>query len=343
MNTFQQCKNSSRIQRISGLCSTSDEFRGLFNDAVNLLVNRGDFYGTVRKIRACVYGNLIVWPRQVATVLAINRCNSTVPLHNHWFEFNRVDRSDILGYWGAGYCGQINGVQGDTSPVFNPINCADGVAGVYLRFYPTQPSDIGRIITVFGIDSNGEELRSTHADGIVQDGIEVTLALPFATMPASDRNVNTMRHVTRLVKDITDGPVYAYQYRASDDTLLNLGRYEASETLPDYQTTRLGGSWPCVCPGVPQTISALVKVQHIDVVNPNDLVVIENMEAIALAMQAIKNSDAYDMRQKREAEAEAIHALNLELRTRLPLDEIPIKLSAFGTALPSRHMIGRMR
>lgn len=341
MNTLATCQASSRIQRISGLCPTSAEFIGLLNDAVSMLVNRGDFYGTVKKIRACIYGGCITWPRQVAVPLAINRCSRTTPLHNHWYEFDRLAGTDLLHYWHLGNCGQIHGLQGNNSPVFNPISGADGVTGVYLRFYPTQQSDVGKMITVFGIDSNGEELRSVYNDGTVQDGIAFPLGLPFATMPASDRNVSTMRHVTRIIKDVTDGPVYGYQYRASDDRLLELGRYEASETLPDYQTTTLGGGWCSTCSGQPQMISALVKVKHIDVVNPNDLVVIEDMEAIALAMQSLKLSDSYDMQQKKAAEAEAVRALNLELRKQLPLDQIPIELSPFGTALPSRAGIGR--
>lgn len=340
MNTLKNCQSSSRLQRVAGYCPTSDEFISLVNDSDSMLTDRGDFYGSVKKIRVCIYGGLITWPRYVATPLALNKCGGSIPLHNHWYEFDRLTRGDLLTYWGAGCCGEINGLEGNTSPVFNQINCIDGKTGVYLRFYPTQPSDVGKTITVFGLDSNGEELRSLRDDGTFQDGIVVTLGLPFATMPASDRNVNTVRYVSRLVKDVTDGPVYGYQYRASDDAMLDLGRYEPNETLPEYQTTQLRGGW-IGCNSQPQTISSLVKVRHIDAVDPNDLIVIEDMEALALAMQSIKFSDANDMDQKKKAEGEAIRSLNAELRKQLPLDSIPIRISAFGTALPRRHGIGR--
>jgi hypothetical protein len=349
MNTLANCKASSRIRRVAGSCNGSQDFLDLLNDGVRMLMTRGNFFGTVKKCCACIRCNEIVWPRQVATPLAINRCNRTVPLQNHWAEFDALTRNDLLGYWGGGWewnfgmggCGQHPGLQGNTVPVFNPISGADGMAGVYIRFYPTQQADIGKTITVFGIDSNGEELRSVRSDGTVQDGIVTTLTLPFATMPASDRNVNTMRHITRIVKDVTDGPVYCFQYRASDNVMLDLARYESGEVLPDYQTTQLPGHHFEAAAGCTPMITALVKLQHIPAVNDDDLVAIENVDAIALAMQSIKLADSFDFQQKSAMEIAAVKELNAELRTRFPIDQTPQTFSAFGTALPSRAGIGR--
>jgi hypothetical protein len=349
MNTLGNCKASSRIRRIAGSCSGSVDFTDLLNDAVRMLVTRGDFYGTVRKVCACIRCGDIVWPRQVGTVLAINSCNRTVPLANHWAEFENINGQDLIGYWGGGWewnfgmsgGGRHTGLQGNTVPVFSPISGADGVNGVYLRFYPTQQSDADKLITIFGIDSNGEELRSTRSDGSIQDGIVTLLALPFVTMNGSDRNVPSMRHITRVIKDVTDGPVYAYQYRAADNVMLDLARWESSETLPDYATTRLSGHHVAACSGCTPMISALVKLKHIDAINDDDLIIIENLDAIAMMMQAIKLGDTYDPAQKRAMEAEAVRELNLELRTRLPLDQIPVTMAPFGTALPRHAGIGR--
>lgn len=341
MNTLANCKASSRIRRIAGSCNGSQDYLDLVNDAVRMLVTRGDFYGTVRKVCACIRCGDIVWPRQVGTVLAINSCNRTVPPANHWAEFEDLTRHDLTHYWGLGNCGQISGVQGNTVPVFNPISGSDGVAGVYIRFYPTQQSDVGKTITIFGIDSNGEELRSTRPDGSIQDGIVTMLALPFVTMNGSDRNVPSMRHITRVIKDVMDGPVYCFQYRAADNVMLDLARWESSETLPDYATTRLSGQHVGACAGCAPMISALVKLKHIDAIVDDDLIIVENLDAIAMMMQAIKLGDSYDPAQKRAMELEAVREMNLELRTRLPLDQINITLAPFGTALPRHAGIGR--
>lgn len=327
------------------MCPTSQDFIDIVNDADRMLVTRGSWAGSVVKICTCTYGNQITWPRQVETVLAINACNRVVMLHNHWYNFEQVQRDDLLGYWNAGCCGNLRGAQGNRACLFNPIGPNYISTGVYLRFYPASQTDIGKTIVVYGMDSNGIELRSTFPDGTIQDGIPVTLALPFATLDVSglqSRNVPTIRHVTRIVKDETDGPVYAYQYDASQDLLLDLGYYEATETNPDYETTSIGGICTANSQNKPSMISALVSVRHIDAVNPNDLLVINNIDALALAIQALLLGDAYSPDDKRKMETEAVRELNLELRKRLPLDQIPVEVSPFGTALPRRHMIGRM-
>jgi hypothetical protein len=341
MLTLLQLKNSSRIQRISGLCANSDEFISLANDAVRMLMNRGDWVSTVQKVTACIYSGCITWPRGVSTPLAINMCGNTIPLSNHWYEFSEMTQHDWFDYLSCGSCGRMRGIQGDNSPVFNPISAADGTNGVYLRFYPTQPTDMGKMVTVFGVDSNGEELRSLHLDGTVQDGIETPLTLPFSTMPASDRNVNTMRHVTKIIKDETDGPLYCYQYRATDNVMLDLARYESSETNPSYTTTRLSGFGFNVLGTSPIKITALVKLDFIEAVNDNDTVQIDNLDAIALMMQGLKFGDAYSAQESVAMQALAVKELNLALRRKYPTEQIPISLSAFGTATPSRHSIGR--
>lgn len=345
MLTLSQVQNSSRIQRVIGMCPTSQDAIDLINDADRMLVTRGNWAGSTVKICTCTYSNQIVWPRQVLVPLAINSCNRTVMLHNHWYNFEKIQRDDLVGYWGAGCCGNLRGVQGNAACVFNPISAQYATNGVYLRFYPSALADVGKTIVVYGVDSNGTELRSTYPDGTVQDGVPVSLALPFATLDVTglqSRNVPTIRRVTRIVKDITDGPVYAYQYDAANDLLLDLGYYEATETNPSYETSSIAGQCAINSQGKPSQVTALVSVKHIDASNPNDLLVIDNFDAFALAIQALKLGDAYSMDDKRKAEGEAVRELNLELRKRLPLDQIPVEMSPFGTALPRRHSIGRI-
>ena len=340
MLTLAQIKASSRLRRIAGSCSDSSEFSDLVNDAVRMLVNRGNWYGTVKKIKTCVYSGCITWPREVATVLAINRCHN-VQLSNHWFEFDPLNRTDLLAYWNGGCRSQLNGVQGNTSPVFNPINCADGLAGMYLHFFPSNPNDVGKTVTVYGIDSNGNELISNRDDGTVQPGIVVSLTLTYAalTITAPSRNVPTIRHITQIVKEVTKGPVYAYQTANGVDSYKDLAVWQADETNPSYQTTRLSGCFNSTCG--PQTITGLVKLKFIPAVNDNDIVIIDNLDAIAMMAQTIKFGDAYDAKQKQEMEAEAVREMNLQLRNELPLDQIPVSIAAFGTALPSLHGIGK--
>ena len=76
------------------------------------------------------------------------------------------------------------------------------------------------------------------------------------------------------------------------------------------------------------------------VVHDDDEVQIENLEAQALSIQSIKLSDAFDSDGAEKMMARAVHKLNLELRTKLPIDQIPVNFSPQGTAHLSRRKIG---
>jgi hypothetical protein len=92
-----------------------------------------------------------------------------------------------------------------------------------------------------------------------------------------------------------------------------------------------------------KSIKALVKLQFIKVQVDNDLVIIDNEDAIALAIQAIKAGESGKVGKSAAFEASAIHDLNLQLRDKFPLDQTPISYNPFGTAIPAgRAMIGRI-
>ena len=82
-----------------------------------------------------------------------------------------------------------------TSPVFNPIGCNQNV---YLQFFLSSPTDLGKGITVYGIDSNGQVVMSQRQDGTIQEGVRLILAKPFVQTPVK------FRPVTRINKDETN-------------------------------------------------------------------------------------------------------------------------------------------
>lgn len=331
MLTLGEAKNS-RLKRISGVCTSSQDFVDLLNDATSSLMNRGSWWGTLRVYRGCIYNQCITWMRQVGTVLAINRCGNSIPPKNQWGDFNAV-LPEHVHHWNR--CGgfpcahDLALVDRGTSPVFNQIPCG---LPRFLRFYITEQSDVGKTITIFG-KSAGVEVLTTRSDGTIQPGLVIPLAIPFVTTSIGFDNVD------RVIKDPTDGPVYGYQFDGLN--IFPLATYAPGETLPDYRTSRIQSSG-CVnnCNVWPSQISAFVKLQFVPVVHDDDEVQIENLEAQALAIQSIKLGDAFDSDGAEKMMARACHILNLQLRTKLPIDQTPVRFSPQGTAHLSRRKIG---
>lgn len=332
MLTVTEAQADGTINRISGVCPGSTDWYDLINKATRQLMRRGNWWGTLKIIRGCIYNNCLTWPRVVGTVLALRDCAGSAPPKNSWYEFDAV-LPEHVRCWNRfqtfpGCDNRLALVDTTTSPVFNQIPCLNDR---FLQFYITQPTDVGKTITVFGTDGNGVEILTLRSDGTIQPGVVLTFALPFVQTPTLIRNVS------RIIKDVTDGPVYGYQFDGTNR--FAMATYAPGETLPDYRTSRITHGCSCC----PTQITAFIKLEFIKVTRPNDLILIDNLDALAMGMQAAKLGDAYDSGGSETMMARAVHELNLDLRNKLPIDEIPVRFSPQGTAHLRRQRIGSMQ
>jgi hypothetical protein len=224
-------------------------------------------------------------------------------------------------------------------PVFNPIQCMAN----YIRVFVRLQKDIGKNITFYGLDQNNQEVMQRDASGNWTPGITLQLALPFAQTPMQ------FRQVIRVLKDATMGPLDCYQYDAVNNVLLDLAHYEASETSPSYQHMVIknfhrgchcnSANNPNTTPAARQ-ITALVKLRFIPVVADDDLVLIDNLGALKQMIMGIKKEDAGSAEGFTEYLKLAMNTLNVALREKIPLDQIPVNVMSMGTAIPSKAGIG---
>lgn len=338
--TFGDLK-TSRLVQIASAPPDSPEFASLVNAAIRQLMTRGNWFGTVQPMEGCVTDQCVVWPRYVATPLAINVCGRPTELANRWYHFLPWDPSHVANacnYFQHGRGGNITAEMDGTSPVFNPIACN---TGMYLQFYIDNVTDVGKTITIFGIDSNGQVIRTQHSNGVWQEGVELTLTVPYVQTPM------LVRKVTRILKDLTNGMVRGYQWdgsslSGSNPLLLDLCAYQPSETSPDYLHSRLHGFRPHQVGCAFTRITALVKLGFVPVVNDDDLVLIENEDAIRDMVMAIKKKEAGDVVGATAAEANAFRELNYQMRDRFPIEQFTTDFRPFGSAPLSRVTAGFM-
>lgn len=344
MLTLGEARASRKMAAASGNCTSSDAFRDYVNEGTETLMRRGNFWGTVQLINACIYNECITWPRYVGTVLATNFCGRNVPVFNNWYQFVPIGPEGLSKHgfgFSKGKCfGNTNVANDGTVPVFNNVPCGKAR---YIRAYIQYRADIGKKITIFGIDSNGQTIRSRDGSGW-KEGITLTLQNP-TTSPYTSTPF-TVREITRVIKEVTQGPVRLFQYDADGDTLHDCATYEPSETLPDYRHSRVQGfSRLCCgsnCAGGVKSMQGLVKLQFVKAEADTDLVLISNMDALALAIQYARLTDSQDDAGAERKMLRAVHELNLELRDKFPLEQTTISINPFGTALPVRHGLGRV-
>jgi len=86
-----------------------------------------------------------------------------------------------------------------------------------------------------------------------------------------------------------------------------------------------------------------VKLEFIPVQFDNDLIQIDNLDALAMMVQSLNQNDNYDSQQAEVMQARAVKEMNLELRNKLPIDTVPVRFQPYGNAFLNRQMIGRMQ
>lgn len=336
--TFGEVQQAREILAVTGMCATSDDFKSIVNEATRKLVNRGPgeraWYGTVKRLQICTDSNCITWPRFVGTVLAVNTFGSNIPVQNGWFNFMPFNRGDFSGSgfrWVNGSCaGNLTVVNGDDSPVAQNVPCGQNF---YVRVFPQTRLDVGKKITIFGIDRYGQVLRTKRSDGVYRDGMEIVVALPFTSSSAP------VRRIGRVLKEKTSGDLRTFLYDADNDATHNCSIYGPEETSPSYRQSKIQNMRSVCCDGV-TTVQAMVKLQFIPVNYASDMVLIGNIDALKYMIQSIRAGESGNARDAAAYEAASIRELNLELEDKIPVDQSPVQIMSFGTALPRKAGVG---
>lgn len=325
--TLAQAKTSS-IRNIAGCCPDSSQFRQLINDATRRLMRRGDWQGTIVPIHVCAKNGCVTFPRYVDQVRAVNRCSVPMPVTGLWYRF--LDHGDYLCCLTANTPPLGLSAYG-TMPTYNSV-FGDGR---FIRAYPDCKADVDaeKTITIFGVDNSDMPLRTNNGDGTYSEGWTLTLALPYVS------TTDYVRRIDRVLKDTTQCNVRLFAYDATLDALEDLAVYEPSETNPQYQryTLQVGCCTGTAC-GDSKSIVALVKLRFIEALADTDLVLIENLDALKLMVQAIKCEEQGERAKAREHEMDAIRELNLDLANAVPEAQVSVRDQVFNGV-----QIGRMR
>jgi hypothetical protein len=328
--TFGEVKTSP-VAEVAGTCVEGDQFKARVNEAIARLLPAGDWDGSVIPMLVGVTSGCVVFPRWVGRVRKMNFCGHRVPLKNNWYEFMEFPP----GGWNS-LCHQLGASRmsatalGETQvPVFQQVIGE----GRYIRVYPRCQADAGKIITIFGVDNNGEALRHQNDMGDWVDGLELMMSLPYVSTDIP------VRRIDRVLRDATQCPVDMYGYFPDDDALESLAMYEPSEINPSLTSYRLNF---LPADGVARCVLAMVKLRHIPVSVDSDLVPIKNLYALKDMVQSIREKEAGNIDLAAKLEAAALRTLNLELRDANPDEQVSIDVRAFGTAFPAKHGIGRI-
>ena len=327
--TFVELRQT-RASDVVGVCSSKETFKAMVNEATSRLMTRGGFWGTIAKLRTCVRCQSIVWPRAVDTVLAVNLCGRQTTNSGYWWQFLPMNGADYRCCLSR--CGDLVIQHDGQVPVQAQLTCGNAR---YIRAFPAYQADIGKQVTIFGVDDNGQEIFTKRDDGTWLPGIVLTLASPFVGTPF------LVREISRVLKDATMGPVRLYAYDPIADVMEDCAYYSPSERSPSFLHSTIRSCRRGSCNGL-TSVSALVKLRFIPVEIDEDQILIDNWVALKQMMLAIRAENAGDNEGAEIFQQKAVRELNRELRVHIPEHEIPVSIDVFGTATPRMLGVGQI-
>lgn len=268
---------NSRIPAKVGVCSDSAELLAWTCAFETRAAAYGRWWGSTQLSEFCVTGDrcgaCIVLPPQVAVIEAANLNGQSINVQGPWGTFDRPHLS-----WGQ--CGASGSCFSNNLPCTDVQNfrcgCGCGCQGVpqmidmgmvasysvttdgqKIRVYPSQAVDVGKKVVIQGVDSNGVWVRTEFSDGVVQDGEELILALPFVE---SDTTWGPGAPYLAY-KEVTTWRVLVFALDSGDeDSLRQLADYGPTETNPTYRKVKLPSINTCSCSGT-STLKAMVSLQ----------------------------------------------------------------------------------
>lgn len=274
------------------LCASDGRVRSLINRAEERLMGIGDWLGTFQVYQVCLNNNCLVWPRPVERITLMDVCGRPISVRTQWYEFLENGPGFVYSKSSTAPCAFGCGMQlidrGQTC-LYSDISSS----AKKLKIYADLTEGASARITFRGYDENQNWIQTEDppSSDLWIEGEKINLSgAPIIT---------TKKYAPPgplvVLKDVTKGPVRVYSY---DDSLTPAAQqliavYEPGETRPTYRRSfipglqRTGTNGECVS----STVTALVKLRHIDAVSDLDTLVLQSTEAFRLACQAIRKEE----------------------------------------------------
>jgi len=300
----------------SGLTATNPKVVSAINEAIMRLLPKVSAEGTMGRMRFYVNNGTITMPREVQTLRRVNVDANPVNIFSRWYEFlnygpgtmddNESSTNDFIDL-GDGFC------------THSDVHTARQILVV------AGAEEQDKTIRIIGNDENGLEVRTNNEPG---EAVPIRKGLPAYT-------VNKFSAITSVVKPKTNGYVYLSAYAPDPLVRYDLATYHPDETNPMYRRYRVTAICQCksaltncalcefkdTCAAYtncaltedsttpPYTVTALVKLRYLPLTYDTDPLLIQNLPAIKMMLQAIRRLDAGDFATGKAFETSSVNTL----------------------------------
>jgi hypothetical protein len=293
------------VARVLGKHQNSADVLQYINEAQERLMNRGNWRGTVMRYRIVANDSKITWPRQIETILKCSVDGGQTPVANHWYEF----------------AGQGPGIINDEEApgmVLEDMGEAcsfDDIEGLSKKLYviSDEAEDADAEIQFKFYDDSNKWVRTL-------DGTEFINGEKVALGATGAYTTNICANLVSVIKPVTNGTVYLYEYDVATATNKPLAIYEPDETNPVYRRSRIpllsqvdsSGTFDG-CPEGYAVVDVIAKLRHLPVADDDDEMLIGNLPALKDMVMSIVKAEKNLVQETEYYEGRAIRELEKEL------------------------------
>jgi hypothetical protein len=270
----------------------AESVKSAINDACQRLIESGKWAGTMGNVDfASVPTGYITLPRHYGAILASRIKDHPVRIEGKYYEYQATGPGKLSTDSGVGFlidCG------------FSPLETEITDAGTLRFLLNAADVDATKNIRIYGLDADGNVITDTN--GV--EGVNVTMSA--VTINSS----HTFSKVTNIVKPTTKYPVIAQVVVATVPT--QIAEWEPLETIPQFRRYKVGEIE--ADEAHPFVIETLCKRRFIAAEQETDFVIPGNLQALKMAVLALKYEDENDLKAANDYWGMAYGILNGEMK-----------------------------
>lgn len=326
----------------TGMSVTDPRFIARLNLAQEELMNEGDFPGVVDRYRVAFSATTgeVVIPYWLDRLMAVTVDRIPQQMMSPWAEFYAYGpgpQSDP-GTNAAGNppipfpsCWLYDVFDRGETVSYTKIPHTNGPW--VLRVYASVDEKVdgyNPLINLQGFDPNGQIIRSRISDGTSLPW-ENGIVLPIDFDVPFSESTQEFASLTAVVKPETNGYVRLTAWNGSVE--VELSNYAPVETTPSYRRYYIPSLWRSDANACPRILLARARKRFVPVAEPQDTLIISNINALKCMIIAQWKRDAGNYDAYKEQKIQAVDILQKEAMGYLGKSRSPALTFQYGTPL----------
>lgn len=322
--TLQNARDFVKRFVETGTC-VSETIDARINEACRRLLVKADWPHTTKIIRARTDNRYFPLPRECEKVISARICNTSAHVYNQSYEFLSSGPGDIRVWMDEG-TGIKELVDAGEFPTMYDIptiesfaddakSCVDRTLaeGHQIVAFSEFVEDASLSLTVQGLNKYNMDHQLSGVSGFVPGesflinrwygGVEGALSGSWVDRVLS---TNRYRQITALKKPVTKGYITVYAVNTVTNDMYLLAKIHPDDTAPVWRRYHILNQQ---CTDDCANILALVKLKSVTLTRPDDILPIQNLDAIKMMVICIREENASNLPVALQYESNAVRLL----------------------------------